>query len=607
MKVDQSQSFSGLSFAKSLPNLPGVYRMLASDQSVLYVGKAVDLKKRVSSYFRSGAKLSPRIQLMIKQVVSIETTVTRSESEALVLENNLIKSLKPKYNILFRDDKSYPYIRLTNHDYPKLSSYRGIIDKKHQYFGPFTNTYAVRESIHLLQKVFKLRTCEDTVFSNRSRPCLLNQIHRCSGPCVGKISPKEYNEDVGNAILLLQGKENEVIQALERSMSAFSAALEYEKAAAIRDRIRSLASVRETQFVSSSGDQSVDIISVVSVEEIVGINLTIVRGGAHRGDKVFYPKNASAQDDIASLEAFIAQHYQKGDLPDEVVVNKKINKQLFSDFFKQVFGRKIRISDNPKGDRRMWLKMSERNITLSVEQRLQAKETQVMRLSELQSLIDLEALPSRIECFDISHTMGEATVASCVVYDKGGMQTSEYRRFNIEDVKPGDDYAAIRQVVLRRYKAIVAGEGVFPDVILIDGGKGQLTSALDALNELGLTDLPVIGVAKGPERKPGMEELIIGYTGEVVSLPENNPGLHLIQQVRDESHRFALQGHRKRRDKKRKRSRLEDIVGVGAKRRQRLLAQFGGVREVSAASVEELAKVDGISARLAEEIYRQLH
>jgi excinuclease ABC subunit C len=606
-RVNKESEFSGLSEAKRLPGLPGVYRMLGQDDSVLYVGKAVNLKKRVMSYFRKEGSLSPRIQLMVKQIVRIESTVTRSESEALLLENSLIRSLKPKYNIVFRDDKSYPYIVLTKHVYPKLSTYRGSIVTKDRFFGPFTNTYAVRESIHLLQKVFRLRTCEDSVFSNRSRPCLLYQIQRCSGPCVKQISEEDYRIDVTNASLFLQGKENEVIQSLESEMLDYSEDMQFERAAVFRDRIRALTKVRETQFVTGSGNRNVDIVTVASIDGLVGINLTVIRGGSHRGDKVFYPKNASEQDEADALEAFLTHHYQGGDVPDEIVINKKIDKDVFIKHFEQSFERKVRINDNPISERRMWLKMSERNVELSIQQQLRTKETQMDRLVALQSALGLEGHLSRIECFDISHTMGEATVASCVVYDRGEMQFGEYRRFNIDNITPGDDYAAMNQVVSRRYQRVITGEGKLPDLILIDGGKGQLSSSLSALSELGLDDLAVIGVGKGEERKAGQETLINARTGEVIQLHPHDSGLHLIQQIRDESHRFAIQGHRKRRDKKRTQSRLEDIEGIGAKRRQRLLSQFGGVREVAAASIEEIAKVDGISKKLAEHIYRQLH
>ncbi len=607
MKVNNESDFSGLPEAKRLPGLPGVYRMIGQGDHVLYVGKAVNLKKRVMSYFRKEGNLSPRIQLMVKQIIRIESTVTRSESEALLLEHSLINSLKPKYNIIFRDDKSYPYIVLTKHAYPKISSYRGSAVTKDRFFGPFTNTYAVRESIHLLQKVFRLRTCEDSVFSNRSRPCLLYQIQRCSGPCVKQISKEDYQSDVTNASMFLQGKENEVIQSLENEMLHFSENMQFERAAVFRDRMRALTKVRETQFVIGSGNRNVDIVTVASIDGLVGINLTVIRGGSHRGDKVFYPKNASDQDEGDALEAFLTHHYQLGDVPDEIVINKKIDKDVFIKHFEQSFERKVRINDNPISERRMWLKMSEKNVELSIQQQLRTKETQMDRLVALQRALGLEGNLNRIECFDISHTMGESTVASCVVYDRGEMQFGEYRRFNINNITPGDDYAAMNQVVSRRYQRVITGEGKLPDLILIDGGKGQLSSSLSALSELGLDDLAVIGVGKGEERKAGQETLIDARTGEVIKLHAHDSGLHLIQHIRDESHRFAIQGHRKRRDKKRTQSRLEDIEGIGAKRRQRLLSQFGGVKEVAAASIEEIAKIEGISKKLAEHIYRQLH
>jgi excinuclease ABC subunit C len=424
---------------------------------------------------------------------------------------------------------------------------------------------------------------------------------------VNKIKTEQYLADVKNASLFLDGKENEVIQLLEKEMASHSDQLNYEEAAVYRDRIRSLSRVRETQYVTGGANKDVDVITVAAREGIIGINLTVIRSGSHRGDKTFFPKNASTDDEVDALEAFLMQYYESGLVPQELLINQRINKSVFLEHFKTQFGKSVQITDNPIGERRIWLKMSQKNIEMSIQQRLQEKETQTARLSALREGLGLDVSVNRVECFDISHSMGEATVASCVVYDRGVMQSSEYRRFNIESITPGDDYAAMNQVVSRRYERIVSGAGKLPDLILIDGGKGQLSSALAALDELGLDDVPVVGVAKGPERKAGEEELLVARTGEVIQLAPNDPGLHLIQQIRDESHRFAIQGHRKRRDKARKRSRLEAIEGVGAKRRQRLLSQFGGVREVAAASIEELAKVDGISVALAEHIYRQLH
>ncbi|MFZ9963505.1 MAG: excinuclease ABC subunit UvrC [Burkholderiales bacterium] len=603
----QKSSFDGKAFSKTLPELPGVYRMLGDEGVVLYIGKAVSLKKRVSSYFRESSNLSPRIQLMIAQVKEIEITVTRSESEALILENSLIKSLKPKYNILFRDDKSYPYVVLTHHKFPKLGSYRGSLAKRHQYFGPFTNTYAVRDSISLLQKVFKLRTCEDSVFTNRSRPCLLFQIQRCSGPCVKAINDDQYQIEVKNAAMFLNGKENELMQTLEHSMTHFSMAQEYEKAAEIRDQIRSLSRVRETQFVTTKREGGIDVIAASSYEGVIGINLTMIRNGAHRGDKVFFPQHATVGDEVEAIEAFVAQHYESGEVPEEILLSHAIQEKFFTNALAGDKTRKIKITSNPLGERRVWLAMATKNARVAIETRLQSREAQSERALSLQHELNLEGAISRIECFDISHMMGEATVASCVVYDEGKMQSNEYRRFNIDEIKGGDDYAAINNVVTRRYKRAIENGGRLPDLILIDGGKGQVSAAQEALLDVGFSGVYLVGVAKGEERKAGKEQLILAWTGEILSLGERSPGLHLIQQIRDEAHRFAIQGHRKRRAKKRNRSSLEDIEGIGAKRRQRLLAQFGGVREVSAASVDEIAKVDGISRKLAELIYKQLH
>jgi len=603
----QALSFDGRAFSKTLPELPGVYRMLGDEGAVLYVGKAVSLKKRVSSYFRESSNLSPRIQLMIAQVKDIEITVTRSESEALILENSLIKSLKPKYNILFRDDKSYPYVVLTHHKFPKLGSYRGSLAKRHQYFGPFTNTYAVRDSISLLQRVFKLRTCEDSVFANRSRPCLLFQIQRCSGPCVNAINDDQYQTEVKNAAMFLNGKENELMQTLEQSMTHFSIVQEYEKAALIRDQIRSLARVRETQFVTTKREGGIDVIAASSHEGVIGINLTMIRNGAHRGDKVFFPQHATSGDEVEAIEAFVAQHYESGEVPEEILLSHAIQEKFFASALAGDKTRRIKITSKPIGERRVWLAMAVKNAQIAVETRLQSREAQSERTLSLQQELGLEGSVARIECFDISHMMGEATVASCVVYDEGKMQSNEYRRFNIDEIKGGDDYAAINNVVVRRYKRAIENGGRLPDLILIDGGKGQVSAAQEALLDVGFSGVYLVGVAKGEERKAGKEQLILAWTGEVLSLGERSPGLHLIQQIRDEAHRFAIQGHRKRRAKKRNRSSLEDIEGIGAKRRQRLLAQFGGVREVSAASIDEIAKVDGISRKLAELIYKQLH
>ncbi|CUA82151.1 Excinuclease ABC subunit C [Gulbenkiania indica] len=602
--MTQPVPFDARPVLATLPNLPGVYRMLDAEGSVLYVGKAIDLKKRVSSYFQK-SDLSPRIQLMVRQIAAIETTVTRSEAEALILENNLIKALAPRYNILFRDDKSYPYLMLSAHAYPQMAYYRGELKRPHQYFGPFPNSYAVRESIQILQKVFRLRTCEDSVFANRSRPCLLFQIKRCSGPCTGEIGEEAYREDVRNAAAFLQGKQSELIDGLTRRMMAASEALEFEKAAELRDQVQALARVQEKQFVSSNHSQlDCDVVAVVLEEGMVCVNLVMIRGGRHLGDKSFFPNNPDDTDASANLEAFLAQHYLGAPLPPVIIVNAQIGDTL-RDYLVEQAERRLAIVSNPIGERRVWLEMAEKNASLALSQRAATRATQNARLSALVEALELEQA-QRFECFDISHTMGEATVASCVVYDKGAMQSSEYRRFNIETAKPGDDYAAMREVLTRRYSRLAEGEGVLPDVVLIDGGKGQVGIACEVLSELGL-QLPIVGIAKGEERKPGLETLILPYLQKTIQLPRDHPGLHLIQTIRDEAHRFAITGHRARRAKARTLSTLEDIPGIGPRRRQLLLTRFGGLRGVKAASIEDLARVEGISHTLAEAIYNALH
>lgn len=588
----------------SLPNLPGVYRMLDASGSVLYVGKAIDLKRRVSSYFQKNDQ-SPRIQLMVRQIASIETTVTRSEAEALILENNLIKALTPRYNILFRDDKSYPYLMLSGHAFPQMAYYRGDPKRPHQYFGPYPNGYAVRESIQILQKVFRLRTCEDAVFANRSRPCLLYQIKRCSGPCVDHIAKEDYARDVASAVAFLQGRQSELIDGLTLRMMAAAEAMEFEQAAELRDQIQALARVQEKQFVSSnSSQQDCDVVAAVQQEGMLCVNLVMIRGGRHLGDKSFFPVSGEEGELADSLEAFLTQHYLGAPLPPAIIINGEISDTLRQHLERQA-ERKLAIASNPIGERRVWLEMAEKNAALAIMQRASSKATQNQRLAQLNEVLELEGA-GRFECFDISHTMGEATVASCVIYDKGAMQPGEYRRYNIETAKPGDDYAAMREVLSRRYGKLAAGEGKLPDAVFIDGGKGQVGVALEVFAEIGL-NLPIVGIAKGEERKPGLETLILPYLDKSLQLRQDHPALHLIQTVRDEAHRFAITGHRARRAKARTASTLEEIPGVGAKRRQQLLMRFGGLRGVAAASMDDLAQVDGISRTLAEKIYNALH
>jgi excinuclease ABC subunit C len=580
--------------------------MLNAGGEVIYVGKARDLKKRVSSYFQKTA-LAPRTGLMVSQIAQIETTVTRTEGEALLLENNLIKALAPRYNVLFRDDKSYPYIMLSGHRYPRLGYFRGTPDKKNRYFGPFPNAGAVRESMQLLQKVFRLRTCEDSVFNNRTRPCLLYQIKRCTAPCVGLIGDEGYHQDVKEAGLFLEGKEQQVLERLEAAMQAAAEAQRYEEAAVLRDQVMALRTIQEKQFVSGESGLDADVVACVAVEGMVCVNLVMIRGGRHLGDKSFFPKNADGCDAGTALEAFLAQHYIGQTVPPLIIVSEKLDDTMLAALLTEQAKRKVQISANPIGERRVWLRMALENARLAIAQRLSQQSTQEARLQALIQALELPEGTRRIECFDISHTMGEATVASCVVYDNYAMQNGEYRRYNITGITPGDDYAAMRDALTRRYRKIAAGEGSMPDLILIDGGKGQLAVAEEVMAEVGLSDVRLIGVAKGAERKAGLEQLIFPGGEKALQLPADHIGLHLIQQIRDEAHRFAITGHRARRGKARLHSSLEDIGGVGAKRRQKLLARFGGLKGVQAASVDELAQVEGISQALAEKIYQGLH
>jgi len=586
--------FDAKSFVAGLPNLPGVYRMLGARGEALYVGKARDLKKRVGSYFHKQAS-SPRIQMMLSQVASIEVTASRSEGEALLLENNLIKSLAPRYNILFRDDKSYPYLTVTGHEFPRLGFHRGAKDRQNRYFGPFPHAYAVRESIQLLQRVFRLRTCEDTVFENRSRPCLLHQIHRCTAPCTGLISAGHYAEDVANAVLFLEGREDDVIRGLSDKMSAAADAQHYEKAAAYRDQVRALSRVQARQYVESNRGVDADVVACAIEGGIACVNLVMIRGGRHVGDRSFFPSNAEGATAGEVVAAFLEQHYLDQPLPALVVTSEPVELE------------NANVVNPSHGERRVWLEMACKNAQLAIGQRVRDRATQEGRLQALREALGLPESVQRIECFDISHTMGEATVAACVVYDRQQMQKSEYRRFNIHDVTPGDDYAAMRQVLSRRYERVNAEAGKIPDLVLIDGGKGQVSAAKAAMVELGMNDIAVVGIAKGPERKPGLEELIIESEARTLQLPPSHPGLHLIQAIRDEAHRFAIVGHRARRGKARMRSMLNEIPGIGAKRRQALIEHFGGLRGVQAAAIDDIAKVEGISRPLAERIYRHLH
>jgi len=626
---------------KRLPGLPGVYRFFDEAGQILYVGKARNLKKRVSSYFQN-KQLSPRIALMVGKITRYETTVTRTETEALILENNLIKELAPPFNILFRDDKSYPYVMLTGHQFPRLASYRGKVDKRNHYFGPFPNSWAVRNSVQILQKVFRLRTCEDSVFKNRSRPCLLHQIHRCSAPCVGRLSVEQYGQDVVQATRFLEGDHSRVLSELEKEMHLHSEAMEFEMAAVLRDRITDLSSVLQQQSMDTvaEGEGDVDIIAVAQMEGMVCVNLAMVRGGRHLGDRAYFPKGLRtisgelpAAPEI--LEAFIAQHYLEESidnatagttnlipavlvlnhalqsLSDDVSTLSDIPPEDLHELLNVQAGRKITFLHQPQGQRRHWLAMAEGNAKIALTKRLVETGGQLARARALADILalDLESLEQlRIECFDISHTSGEATQASCVVYAKNAMQSSEYRRFNIKDITPGDDYAAMRQVLHRRYANFqeLPIEKI-PQVILIDGGKGQVEMARQVLSEFGMDVGLIVGVAKGEGRKVGLETLMFADGRPALELGIDSAALLLVAQIRDEAHRFAITGMRAKRAKARTVSRLEEIEGIGAKRRQKLLARFGGIKGVANASIEEIASVEGVSLTLAEQIYRQLH
>lgn len=600
----ESPPFDPQDFLKTVPHKPGVYRMLGHDAQILYVGKAKDLKNRLSSYFR-GTLANSRIYAMVKQVCSVEITITHTEAEALLLESNLIKQHSPHYNIRLKDGKGYPYIYIsTQQEFPRIQFYRGSRKEAGQYFGPYPSSGAVSQTLHLMKKLFKARQCEDSYFANRSRPCLEYQIKRCSAPCVDLISKEEYAQRIRHAIQFLQGRTAEVIDELVQRMEAAAMALQFEKAAEYRDLIESLRHISQQQYVSGrSGD--VDVVAIHAESGVASVQVFTVRNGNHLGNRNFFPNLPDS--DIAAAEilsSFLAQYYLNHDVPSEILVGLiPADVDVLADMLTLKQGRKVVIRQPQRGERGKWVDMAQRNAEQAWQMQLASKAGMQQRLAALQEALGLETVPARMECFDISHTMGEATVASCVVFDMNGPLKAEYRRYNIEAIQAGDDYAAMHQALTRRFRRATVEDGKLPDILFIDGGKGQVAQALDVLMTLQISGVEVIGVAKGEGRKPGLETLILEQGSERLALPEHSKALHLIQQIRDEAHRFAITGHRARRQKARTQSPLEQITGLGPKRRQVLLKQFGGLRAIERASAEELAKVSGISAELARKIY----
>ena len=601
--------FDAERFLSNLTRKPGVYRMLAADGSVLYVGKARNLKARVTSYFRASG-LTAKTMALVDKIADIEVTVTQSETEALLLEQSLIKRERPPYNVVLRDDKSYPFIYLTDHaEYPRLTFHRGAKRKTGRYFGPFPSASAVRESLNILQKLFRIRPCEDTYFKNRSRPCLQYQIGRCSAPCVAAVDTDAYQEDVGLAVMFLEGKSARVLEIFKQKMDAAAEALEFEKAAKYRDQITQLRRVQEQQYVHGAvGD--VDVFGVDQEGNVVCVQAMFVRAGRMLGQRTWFPKNELAMEPGALLGAFLSQYYLGGsdrEIPRSVVTSVATeDASLLAEALSERSARKVEVLHQVRGQRARWVQMAVENARISAATYLADKRNVFARFVALQEALDLEDLPQRLECFDISHTMGEATVASCVVFDQNGPLKSDYRRFNIEGITPGDDYGAMEQALRRRYTRLKSGEAPLPDILITDGGPAQLAKAREVLTELQVDDVMILGIAKGVTRKPGLERFF-NADGQEVPIPPQGTAMHLLQHIRDEAHRFAITGHRQRRQKARRRSELDDVPGVGPKRRRELLTHFGGMPGLKGASVDEISKVPGVSRKLATQIYDTLH
>ncbi|MBT2142530.1 MULTISPECIES: excinuclease ABC subunit UvrC [unclassified Rhodanobacter] len=607
MQSAQPLPFDGKAFVRTLTSSPGVYRHFDAAGELLYVGKAGNLKKRVGSYFLK-PHMEPRIAAMVAQIARVEITVTRTEGEALLLESQLIKSLKPRYNILLRDDKSYPYIYLSGgEDYPRLAFHRGAKNLPGRYFGPYPSTYAVRESLSLMQKLFKVRQCEDSYFRNRTRPCLQYQIGRCSAPCVGLISVEDYRGDVRHAEMFLEGRSNAVIDELAEAMEQASKALQFERAAKLRDQVAALRQLQAQHHVQGAS-ADMDVIACRIEAGMACVSVLFFRNGISLGTRDFFPRLPLDAEPADVLAQFIAQYYLDRPVPRELILGEPLaDQEILAELLGQHAGHGVELKSSVRGERAQFLQMAERNAQASLTARLASRQTLGTRFDDLQKALGLAAPPRRIECFDISHTMGELTVASCVVFGPEGPEKSHYRRFNIAGITPGDDYAAMHQALTRRFRKVAEGEGARPDILLIDGGSGQVAQALDVLKELGVDGIEVVGVAKGPGRRAGEETLVLADSGRELHPGSSSPALHLVAAVRDEAHRFAISGHRKRREKARERSVLEDVPGIGARRRSALLKAFGGMQGLERAGVEELMQVKGIDRGLAERIYASLH
>jgi excinuclease ABC subunit C len=600
-------TFDSKPFLANVSQRPGVYRMIGADGEVLYVGKARNLKNRLTTYFVGKAQAA-KTMAMVSQIANVEVTVTASETEALLLEYNLIKRHRPRFNVTLRDDKSFPYLYITTqHQYPRISFYRGSRKLPGRFFGPYPNARATRETVLLLQKLFLLRPCSDTFFANRSRPCLQYQIKRCSGPCVRLIPEEHYRQDVADAMKVLEGKGAELIDDLAQRMEEASQQLDFERAARLRDQINGIKAIHSTQSVTRNATEDIDAVALISQGSDHCVSIVFVRGGRNLGSSNFFPRAGIAEAGEL-LSGFLAQYYLGREAPGEILINESIeDADLLEATLSQRMERSVRIRTGVRGVRARWLEMARTNAELGLNMRRATEATTAEQLAALAEVFNLPAPPMRMECFDVSHTMGERTVASCVVFGAQGPLKSDYRRFNIEGLAPGDDYGALRQALSRRYARIKKGEAPTPDILLIDGGPGQLAEAVKVLQEFGIEGVTIAGVAKGADRRPGQERLFVPQQEAPIILPPDSPALHLIQRIRDEAHRFAITGHRQRRAKARRQSVLETVPGLGPRKRRELLRQFGGLQGVSRAGVDDLAKVHGISRKLAQSIYETLH